>query len=69
MKTFSIFWEQKSFDVDLKGKDWITPLSILEQVGEEGRSTFIEILLINYRDQLERERKALNKFKGLSLIP
>lgn len=60
MKLLKLWWEGRDWDVDIS-KDCITPLTILEQIGKEGRNAFIEILLINYKEEVEEEQKLLNR--------
>ena len=56
-----LFWEQQSWSCEVD--DGTTPLDILQQIGKEGRAAFIEILAINYRDELEEQIKAIRNFE------
>jgi len=55
-----LFWEQEQWEVDIP-ESGTTPLEILEKIGKEGRNAFIEILLINYKEEVEEEQKLLNR--------
>jgi len=61
MKALKIEWEQEVYEIDAD-KEPLTPLEILQSIGERGRSAFIEILFINYREETLNLQKSIDLF-------
>lgn len=61
-----MFWEQKSWDLDLS-EHGFTPIDLCEQLDITGREALLEILVLNYRKETKKFIADIERFEKKNL--